>query len=105
MEPIVVPPGKKEVDLGQINSQLVVGNPATPDTPPTVFSVTLAGEHSETLPGQLVDPGSYWLHGVLSPMVGQLVNGGPSRLEVYIDAVPEALRRRTERDQLTPATG
>jgi hypothetical protein len=33
------------------------------------------------------------------------VNGGPSTLEVYVDAVPEALRRRTERDRVTPATG
>lgn len=92
MKPILVPPGGNDVPLGPINSQLAVENTAPPDVPPTTFSVSLEGEHSEYLPGQVVAPGRYWLHGVPEPMTGALQNLGPSTLHVYIDEEPEAAR-------------
>jgi hypothetical protein len=98
MEPIRVAPGKKDVDLGPINSQLVVENKAGPDVPPTTFSVSLEGEHSVYLPGEVVAPGRYWLYGVPSPVIGTLRNAGPSILSVYVDAEPEALGLRPAQD-------
>jgi hypothetical protein len=91
MKPMLVPPGPDSVPLGPISTRVAVENTAPPDVPPTTFSVSLEGEHSEYLPGQEVAPGRYWLHGVAGPVTGSLENLGPSTLKVYVDAEPEAL--------------
>jgi hypothetical protein len=98
MQPFAVRPDKNDWPLGQINSHLVVGNPADPDVVPTTFTVSLQGEHSEFLPGQVVAPGEYWFHGVTAPSLGWIENLGPSTLQVYVDGPPQAPGLRPAED-------
>jgi hypothetical protein len=101
MEPIRVPPDKKTIDLGVVNQRLVVQDTARPGESPTTFSVSLVGEHSQYFPALTIAPDKYWLAGTLSPMCAYLSNAGPSTLNVWIDATPEALGLRAE-DEVTP---
>jgi hypothetical protein len=87
--PIPVPPTKSEEPLGQINSQLVVANRARPEVRPTTFSISLVGQYSEYLPGQVLAPGESIPYGVQVPMSASIRNHGPSTLYAYIDQEPE----------------
>jgi hypothetical protein len=88
-EAIPVPPSKSEEPLGQINSRLVVANRARPGERPTTFSISLVGQNSEYLPGQVLAPGDVIPYGVQTPMSASIQNSGPSTLYAYIDQEPE----------------